>query len=458
PDDLIPVENTTNGISITGFLAKPELARGNRTRQFTIIGGRCVNSRTLSLAVERAYAGLLPHGRFPMFCVSLTLPPGDVDCNVHPAKAEVRLHYEREVASFAGAAAKAAAAGFLSGGQWAVSSRHKEADNGQKPVVGGQLEANYDPGVVPIGRQSVDEYLSADSRQHSGSVLPESRPGPHLYSVPRSSQTGFQKEAKVSMPSPLQLSLGIAPNAKPPREENEPYPLSPSQTNADVFETQTHIQPAAQTPSPDNLQTTPNNALPQPIPTYHSPLPVLIFIGQLWQTYLLWQAGEKLYIMDQHAAHERFLFDRYSEQFLQGNVATQTLLEPVPLELSGEEAACLEENLDDLKALGFLIQTADGRGGLSLLSGVPAWLVPCDLPALGRAITESLHDSTEPLKERVMRMACRRAVKAGQTMRREDAEMLLKLALEKGGLTCPHGRPVFTTLTRAELETRFKRF
>ena len=356
---LLEASEQGEGASIEALLAPPSISRANRGYITLFINRRWVRSRSLAYAVEEAYSGLLQTGRFPIAVVDLRLPPGDVDVNVHPAKAEVRLRNERQVFAFV-----------------------------QRPL------RRVLAGLAPVGAEPFGGWPRVAAR-----------PGP---SAPGDPAPDLTLER-----APLQSAL---------------RPGAPAQETA--------AQPA----------------LP-------AGLPILRPLGQAGTTYIIAEGPAGLYLIDQHAAHERVLYERFQRDLTRAAEAAQPLLAPVVLELTPAQASLVGAYAGALAEHGFAVEPFGPRG--YLLRAAPADMRRED-PA--RAFVELLdlltrEDAPADRRGRVAAsLACHAAVRAGQTLAMEEMRDLIR-QLEACELpqTCPHGRPTMLHLSADELARRFSR-
>jgi DNA mismatch repair protein MutL len=338
-------------VRVGGMAGSPAVSRANRNFMSFFVNRRWINSRTLSFAVEEAYHGLLMQGRHPVAVITITLPPGEVDVNIHPTKTEVRFRDERPVFS-------------------AVQKAVRRAVLEQAPV----------PAVEEV------------------------RPG-------------------------YRGSPGPAGTLFRPQPAASPEPGRP------VYPVDTGEQP---TP----LQS----------------LPALRLVGQVSGTYIVAEGPEGMYIIDQHAAHERILFEQIREQRLASRVDVQGLLEPATLEISPGQDEVLRDRYTDLAEFGFSIEPFGERS--YLVRSVPVLLHDRDWPAALRELLDSLAaekggDWRETL---AISFACHGAIRAGQVLTDEEMRELLR-QLEKTSApnTCPHGRPTIIRLSNSQLEREFRR-
>ncbi len=353
---MLEATEESEGCSVEALFTPPHLTRSTRNYITLFINRRWVRSRSLAFAVEEAYAGLLQKGRYPIAVVDLRLPPEDVDVNVHPAKAEVRLRNDRAVFSLV-----------------------------QRPI------RRALSGLAPVG----SEPLSGWPRPLPATGIPS-----------------FMMRSALEPQSPLQSQL------------------IPRQTPVTVEQT-----------------------------TLPSSLPIMRPLGQAGTTYVIAEGPAGLYLIDQHAAHERVLYERFLATELAGVKASQPLLAPAVLELTPVQQALVTSFMPALAQHGFEVEPF-GPGGY-LLRAAPAGLRRDD-PS--RAFVELLDMLTredspaDPRRRVAASLACHAAVRAGQALATEEMrDLIQQLEACETPQTCPHGRPTMLHLSSDELARRFSR-
>ncbi|MEX2245925.1 MAG: DNA mismatch repair endonuclease MutL [Dehalococcoidia bacterium] len=345
---------------LRGVIVEPRLHRASRNYVSLYVNRRWVRNRPLTFAVLEAYQGMLPTGRFPIAVLDVSLPPDEVDVNVHPTKAEVRLRREREV--------------------FAVIQRAvRRAITTAAPV----------PSASPSLWTGAPAMLSSPAPPltlHTPATqLPLTRPG-------------------VTAPT---VGSGEAPAAAP----------------------------------------------------MHERLPVLRAVGQVGNTYVIAEAPDGMELIDQHAAHERVLYERFLEAVRAGTPDLQPLLEPATIELGAPHRALLEEHAASFARLGFDVEPFGD--GAFVVRAIPAALAGADV---GRAIVELLdrlrRDDApdDPAHRAAASLACHAAVRAGMTMGdAEQRELLRLLESCESPRTCPHGRPTMVHLAADAIAREFRR-
>ncbi len=339
-------------IEVRGLISPPSVQRSSRRELTFFVNGRWVQDTSLGAAVLQAYQGLLMVGRYPLAVILLTLPPAEVDVNVHPAKAEVRFREPDRV--------------------FAVLQR----------VVRATLLGQAPPSA---------EFEWPDDRRVSGGLW------------------------------------GIGPDWAAASEVRRVPPSSS-----------------------ESVQ-----------PPLGGRVPLLRAVGQVGAAYLVAEGPDGLYLIDQHAAHERILFERYQAERAGGKVEAQVLLEPATVHLPPRQAEMLEQKLDVLRGLGFEVEPFGG--GSFRLRSLPSLLTGAAPEAALRAVVEEFEEDEAPLGEdeerRLAARVCKRAaVRSGQVLSLAEQERLLRdLEACQSPRTCPHGRPTMIHLSVEALERQFGR-
>jgi DNA mismatch repair protein MutL len=367
---MLEVISTDNELEITGFISPPSLTRSNRREITFFVNGRPVQDPALSAALMKGYHTYLMVGRYPLGLLFLVMPPGLVDVNVHPTKAEVRFKDSSRI--------------FL-GVQNAV--RRALLAHTPVPGLGTQLRWKPEPGTG-----EVDPAWEMDRG---------------------SSSTGF---GRGDFFTPLDTDQDQGAGAQ--------------------------FRPDAQTQLPGRR------------------IPLLRVVGQVASAYLVAEGPDGLYLVDQHAAHERVLFERFMAK-LADKIPAQNLLEAVAVELPAHSARTLEEQLPVLERLAFAVEPFGPN--TFLVRAVPALLVGMDPAAALRVVVEDFEEDESPLESeieaRLVARVCKRAaIKAGQNLSPEEQRALLQdLENCQSPRTCPHGRPTMIHLSVDLLERQFGR-
>ena len=436
---FVPVEGSGEDVSVSGFASLPACCRGTRGYQFFFVNGRYVKSKSMTAAVEQAYANQRMVGKFPGCVLHLTVKLNQVDVNVHPTKQEVKFGAERQV---------------FSAIYYAVLS----ALGADKTHPAARVGAPGPSPVVEQGRQTslpLHDFTTPRTGQSlppKGEKEPPKRVDAGTYQSARP-LSAVAPESPVPMgrttldvPPPAPGGRG-APGAPCPIPANRSAPAGPSPAPASA--------PAGTTAQG---QTSDAPAAPPPPPLTEEPQEPWRIAGELFHTYIVIEQGEKALLIDKHAAHERMNFDRMRAQDY--TPMSQLLLAPVIFTPAPEEQALLLEYAEELDRVGFEVE--DFGGGSLAVRSIPDYLAVGDVES---ALTEiagklSLTGSTglrERRDEILHTMACKAAIKGGWTSAPEELEKVARAVMSGEVKYCPHGRPVAVELTRAELEKQFKR-
>lgn len=446
------IDAVKHGIRLHGYLGKPSFTKPNRTYQSVFVNGRYVVNNTIASAIGNAYGGYLMKRQYPFYVLFVDVPPAVVDVNVHPNKADVRFENNQVIygcvysvvsavldgnaaaLDFVVGAKDAAAAGDVSKQEDApkmaevspseLENRNEIAENAVLHSTVSETDREKDlfsfapPSQMRGGERVVfhdsGAHPAAPAAEKTGLPFPEAAPAGAVY--PKTSPAG-------AGPSASSLGEDIFAENKRFLEEQERMAREKAKQQKFVFE----------------------NA---------------VYKGSLFNTYLIYEEGDNAYIIDQHAAHERLIFDRLKAEMEARKVVSQPMLVPYILTLNREEGAFFAEHLATIREIGFDIE--EFGGGSFKISAVPLDLQDIDLSAffadvLAEVGTLRAIKLSELLRDKLAMTACKHAVKGGMLL--TDAEQQALFAMLHGdmGLKCPHGRPVAVRMTKAEIEKLFKR-
>jgi len=402
-----------DGVKVEGFISSPGYGRGNRAQQYFYCNGRAIRSAALQAALEQAYRNTLLTGRFPACVLYLTLSNAAVDVNVHPAKTEVKFTQEKTVFDAVYYAARSALEHERETAEVVLSPSTQKAAR-PEPV--------YHPTALASNDRRTLKSTSAPAASAQTVVTPVFRDTPPAAPKP------LPQRPEQAAP-PVEILPVIA--AKPPA-------------------------PAAPDPAPAPVQTA-MEQFPEREPAAEPEAPAR-YVGEIMNTYILVEKGERLLLIDKHAAHERINFDRL--QASDAPLMSQTLLAPIPFSPGGAAAEALRENAALIEEMGFSLDPLSGDS--FLIRAVPTLLNDADAAATLEEIAETLRRGGRPdpraMRDEVLKtVSCKAAIKAGW---HTEPEELLKLAdaVVSGQVKyCPHGRPVAVVLTRKELDKQFLR-
>ncbi len=424
---MTKVKGVMNGVKVEGYVGVGDLSRSNRSQEYFFLNNRVMKSALLGNAVETACHQRVMIGRFPMCVLHLTMPFENADVNVHPNKWEVRFQNEFAVRD-------------------AVETLVREALTAtqKEDLLAPRL---YDDEVLKLNRQP---QAKVTAKIVPAPVVREEKPAaPQAAPVPQAAPgaTMLRPSPPVPVPppaAPIPPSFASAPrsfhSAKAEMKREEEAVVAPS-SPAPVQEKAAVPEPAQEILEPAR------------------PKPQVRVIGVVFQTYILMEYKDQFILCDQHAAHERVLYERLLRETKQGP-ASQGLLVPRAVRVSHTQMAAYEENQALLTNIGFDL-TPFGDDTLQL-RGVPVVL---GAPQAESCLTDTLDELSQYGRldsyEKTLRIAstaCRHAVKGGETVPMEELSWLIGQIMD-GDMppTCPHGRPLMITLSHTDLDRRFRR-
>jgi DNA mismatch repair protein MutL len=402
--EMLRVYGGSGSIHVAGYVSPPHITRANRGQITLFVNGRWVQDQRLTHAIVQAYHTLLQVGRYPLGVVLVTLPPEDVDVNIHPTKAEVRF---RDGDSVFSAIQKAVRATLIAGA----------------PIP--EMQQPYVDGGAPAGGAGGPAWTPWAGGGHDAPA--------YTYPFPPS---------YAATPGPLPEQPGAAGLPGGPTA-----PAAPVSPDADL---------PAGAPAGAGLAGAASDT-----GRASEKLPILRLIGQIGAAYLVAEGPEGLYLIDQHAAHERVLYEQFMAEREQQAMPAQALLEARAVEVPPDRAAQLEAQLPLLNTLGFAVEAFGGH--TFLVRAVPAALARQDPAVLLNAIADELDTGRTPLERElerrlIVRVCKQAAVKAGQTLSQaEMQELLARLEACASPRTCPHGRPTVIHFSAGQLAREFGR-
>ena len=406
-EDLLWVESQESDMGLAGFVANPTHSRSNNRMQYLFVNSRYVRDRSLSHALSEAYRGLLLTGRFPIAFLKLTIPPETIDVNVHPTKLEVRFQDGGNIY-----------------GQLLGTLRTRFLNTDLTKHVGTATPPPQTSWSSPTANPGVNN--NAFGVTGPGTVSSSSTTADEM--VPEVTFAGTQSRLDLSPATPLTES---SPNV-PGWATGEKTTTPPSETYETTF-----------------METSTQELHEQAV--------------QIHSCYLITECSEGVVVIDQHALHERILYEELREKVLDEEVEVQRLLVPEPIQLSAEEAAAVLDAKDTIAKLGIEIEPFGGN--TVVISAYPAMLANLKPEEVLRQVVSRLTDAGEKTPERrdmlddlLHMISCKAAIKAGDHLTQEEMQSLLsRRHLVQDSHHCPHGRPTTLVFTREQLDKHFQR-
>lgn len=423
-DNLIKIDAEEDGMRLSGFIISPKYSKVNRTNQTLFVNGRYVENYLVSSAVQGAFEPFLMKGRFPIYILSLTMPSDTVDVNIHPTKREVKFENPNRVFGFV----------------------RRQIENG---LIMANHIANFEVRVNGIENETLESDTRAPENTQSFAHVPvaDIEPLPSKEGISYRDNGPDEKivypkreveiETKtVKQPLPDFMNITI--------EKTVPV----NKIGGRIFFDQTESVHASEIEAGKMLE---NKFLTASVKDE------MKILGTLFATYIVVEYADKAYFIDQHAAHERTLYDKLCKQVENSEVLKQPLLFPFELKTTEKERIKLIETVPVLEKLGFNLK--ESKFGFEI-SAVPLILSGIDLSKFFESVLadESIFDksTSQIMKERLSQYACKHAIKAGDHISNDEIAYLID-AMRKGVLLCPHGRPIVLELEKRDFEKMFKR-
>ncbi len=403
-DNLLEVNYEREGISVFGYIARPTFCKPNRTYQTIFVNGRIVSNYMISAAVQDALEGYIMKGKFPLFALNLTLPYDGVDVNVHPSKQEVKFEFPNKIYSIVNNA---------------IFKTVANANYVQK--------AEEKEEIIPEKSEEKDLLFRIISDSNKSSEI-EFKSSDNLLS-----KIFYEKYLK--------------------NEKKENNNSENDEKIENKFENFKFEEVEIKSEKEKKVEEAVQNKIEKIFENYK-------LIGVAFETYILVEKDNNILIIDQHAAHERQLFDKFKTEIEQSEIPSQQLLVPYILSTNQKEAEFLEENIKLLTDFG--IEISQFGDNTFKVSAVPAILAEMNLKVFFDGVLDDvssyLKKPIDLIKKKIATTACRAAVKAGERLSEGEISVLIRNFRENGNvLLCPHGRPVIVSVSKTEIEKWFKR-
>lgn len=433
---ILEVSYENDFMKIEGFVGKPEISRGNRSFENYYINGRYVKNNLITKAVEDGYKGFLMQHKFPFVSLHIEMEGNDLDVNVHPRKMEVRFARGPEVYDAIYETVRRALTKREMIPQVSVGREEP------KPVLKAPVQKSVE----------VPEPFEVKRRAEKTEILREEPPVYHTPLTKEEEQmfSGTLKEREEKEEKKAEENIKTIPETVAEKAEDKP-------AEELLQEKKEQIQPAQkeEPEKEEQLEFFKEKLLAPESRSRHR------LIGQLFDTYWLVQFEDSFYIIDQHAAHEKVYYERFVKQFENQEISSQYISPPLIVSLSLEEEGRLKANEEYFHEFGFEIEPFGGRE--YCISAVPSNLYGMNEESLFLEMLDSLSPDGENntlslFTSKLATMACKAAVKGNHQMSSLEADKLIDELLKlENPYHCPHGRPTIVSMTKSEIEKKFKR-
>ena len=478
-ESLVSVEAADGPLKVSGFIARPIVARANRSDEYYYVNGRYIRNKTVTKAIEDAYAPFLMQHKYPFTVLFLDVEKDLVDINVHPAKLEVRFKDSVDVYDIVYHAVKRTLEGLATIPKALEESTYKPFKSAYAapayaaPAYTAQTSQNNRPAT-----QANNAYGTINT---NGSINNHSLSGPvsRIPAYERIASGESKKEEDTGLSAFGNLSEEKVPGNKyDTKSSNEEYTSKTSKPHLSIeekgfFNENTFLETSGSDTTGENdlyknapqlkLEADTGEVKEETKDDFKKATSSdYEIIGQVFDTYWLISRGNEVFFIDQHAAHEKILYERFMGMAVEELCTPQILLPGVCVSLNVKEVECLEANMNTFKELGFEIENYGGRE--YLLTAVPMQdhgVDPKDLflEFLNDMLDKTFEkEKTLSLREKLATRACKAAIKGNSKISLAEAKELIEELLNtKDPFNCPHGRPVFISITKDEMEKMFKR-
>lgn len=411
--NIIPLYAESEAVRISGFIGKPAIARGNRNFENYFINGRYIKSGLISKAIEDGYKSYMMQHKYPFTMLHFTVEPEFIDVNVHPSKMELRFKDGEGMYRM-------------------VYEAVQKALSGRELIPEAELSPDRKPETAPV----------PESKREAGRRDPEPFEKKRMAAMETGRNTGIREERA---PYPSVPAVSVPKSAVPePVSKNAGTPPGPNRP----------VKPAAAA-APEQLEMFDGRLLSEKARSKHR------LIGQVFDTYWLVEYNGSLYIIDQHAAHEKVLFEKTFASLKTREYTSQYISPPIILTLSMQEEELLKRHMDVFTEIGFEIEPFGGSE--YAVRAVPDNLFSLAKKELLTELLDSLSEdsagaASETVYNRIAVMSCKAAVKGNNRLSESEANKLIDELLNlENPYTCPHGRPTIVSISKYEMEKKFKR-
>lgn len=462
--NCISIRAEKHGMRLWGYIGNRAYNKPNRSYQSLFLNGRYIVNQTVALAVTNAYGSYLMKRQYPFYVLFLEVPPEVVDVNVHPNKADVRFADNRIVYGTVYSVISAVLDGSSAALEYispAISSTVGKNKGAVSPLPEAPERASA---VQPAPSKPVSPEASAFQAVPKPAAAPSPAPA---FKAPPAQSVLPAEASQTAKPAP-RMSVEEAKKElafEIPKLHGRERVRALEEEKPNTFEVRSPLvssRPAPQEEQEDAFEENKKYLLERDERAKQQKIDpaTLIFRGVLFETYLIFERGDEAYFIDQHAAHERLIYEKLKNKCEARTPLSQPMLMPYILTVNAQEFSFLTSQFEALRALGFDI---DEFGGTSVkVSAVPLDLFGMDIEAFFREVLSSMESLrairlSDIARDKLATMACKAAVKGGERLTEEEAKRLLSDMDGDMGLKCPHGRPAVVKMKKSDFEKLFKR-
>ncbi len=502
-NSVLEVSYIYEDITVKGVIGKPEIARSNRSQQLFFVNKRYIKDKTLSAATEQAYKGLIPIGKFGFVVLNIEMNPAKVDVNVHPAKLEVRFEEENKVFQSIYHAIKdtllkseLVANSETPGGLFEFRKQHQKEIERYTQEESEIKTNNIDTSDVLKQLKQMKENLENELEQNKVEVDGVAEPEGENYQIPKteeeSNEETEEKEQQQTEKKETPNETEIGSTDKMEQVQNKIEEIQDEEVQNEFAQIKQKMQELNDNPKvvsedfnemyaklfgrapieekkEENIAEKRMNAVDlmkdnvsvfESIPEYQKPN--YKFIGIVFQTYIILEIENEMYILDQHAAHERIMYEKVKKNYYSdASKDSQMLLLPDIITLTHKEMDIAKENKEMFEQAGFSMEEF-GENTIKL-TGVPTVCIDLDTKELFLETLDQINTVARTAKQEkeekfIATVACKAAVKANMALTVQEVESLMDALLQlPNPFTCPHGRPTAIKMTKYDIERKFAR-
>lgn len=460
--NLLPVDADCGYFKITGLIGKPAVSRGNRNYENYFVNGRFVRSNIISKAIEEAYKPFMMNHRYPFTVLSLEMEGSHLDANVHPTKMEVRFSDQMYVYEQVYQTVKDTLAGKELIPEITLE---KQTVREKTSLLQGK------PAIIRPEMEKQEKTVSKTPLAVTSAEAEIIHHSERAQAAPAQKPDSEQKKAPCSFPEPFEnkrreMIAESAPSYSVKSDSSQADLPQKQRPSSGILKPVTGNVPDKKIPdekcsdTADTGQSTQMNLFDDKLLSRKN-VKEHRLIGQVFDTYWIVEFRDRLYIIDQHAAHEKVLYERFLKQLKNKQQTSQRLSPPLILTLTMQEARLLNRFKDNFQEVGYEIEPFGGHE--YAVSAVPGNLYGLAEKELFLEMLDSLSDISEHaaadiINDKIATMSCKAAVKGNHRLSMQEADALIRELLELDNpYHCPHGRPTIISMTKYELEKKFKR-
>ncbi|MBR4031891.1 MAG: DNA mismatch repair endonuclease MutL [Clostridia bacterium] len=468
---LIEVDGEFDGISVKGFVGRSDNVKSNRNYENFYINKRFVKSRTASAAIEQAFVSYMPSEKFPVCVLFISLHPGRVDVNVHPAKLEVKFSNEKPVFEAIYYAVRQALEQNTARPEIEMPKGNSGGVRMSEAFIPVEREKSLKSRQISIETQGTIKSDVAIRGDYKPSVTVQTQVKPSVAQAAVHEAAAIKQSEKptfVKITAEQYVREIMQYDDAPTNTEETTMPLPKSE--ADDVKVKDDVKKPEDTHGAPKMLSRVDGEVPASVPmeaeSSQAPEPVKIeyrIVGEVFNSYILVELSEKMLIIDKHAAHERIIFEQLKKNMYSQKVSSQLLMLPIDVMLMSDEVSVIEEYRGELEAVGF--EFSCSRNTVSVMA-IPVGIEQEAVGDMFAVVADRIKNGTGKVEltrniifeKALYQASCKAAIKAGREYAKGHGEWLVEKLMELPDITfCPHGRPVAMEMSKKNIDRQFER-